>query len=338
VSHACWHRGKRPEFANVRVNYATDRFQSTTGSGLACYTNSRGKLSWGYCDVSIPSTHKLGEVESPSVWRLQFRAVPSKHVVVLSTVARTKQEFFSDLAQQFESSGRNAVLFFVHGYNVTFEDAARRTAQIVYDLKFQGAAIFYSWPSRGAMHAYTVDEQNAEWSQGNLTPFLREFFATCNAESIFLVAHSMGNRALMRALVTLIAESPSIRGRLTEIVLAAPDIDADVFARDIVPAFSSSGAPLTLYASSTDRALAASRRFHGAFRAGDSGHELLVLQGMETVDASNVNTELLGHSYYSGRSVLSDMHSLIQHGTRASARFGLRPVNTAKGCHWEFEP
>ena len=34
----------------------------------------------------------------------------------------------------------------------------RRTAQIAYDLKFEGAPIVYSWPSQEGLLSYTVDE------------------------------------------------------------------------------------------------------------------------------------------------------------------------------------
>src|SRR5262249_2696270 len=34
-------------------------------------------------------------------------------------------------------------------FNVTFEDAVRRRAQIAYDLQFPGTPIRYSWPSQG---------------------------------------------------------------------------------------------------------------------------------------------------------------------------------------------
>jgi esterase/lipase superfamily enzyme len=37
----------------------------------------------------------------------------------------------------------------VHGYNVSFDDAALRTAQLAYDLTFDCPAAFFSWPSKG---------------------------------------------------------------------------------------------------------------------------------------------------------------------------------------------
>lgn len=149
----------------------------------------------------------------------------------------------------------------------------------------------------------------------------------------------MGNRALTRALVSLLNDKPALRTRLKEVILTAPDIDADVFKRDIAPALTATGRPVTLYASSTDLALAASKKVHGYPRAGDSGQGLVVVSGIETIDATLTDTSLLGHSYFAEtKSVLSDMFYLIGNGKRADQRFGLRSVDGEAGRYWEFKP
>ncbi|HEY8360578.1 MAG TPA: alpha/beta hydrolase, partial [Ramlibacter sp.] len=67
-----------------------------------------------------------------------------------------------------------------------------------------------------------------------------------DAPNVYLTAHSMGNRAQTRALVSLLAEKPTLRSRLKEeVILTAPDIDADVFRRDIAPALVKAGRPVT---------------------------------------------------------------------------------------------
>lgn len=324
------------KFAVVRVLYATDR--DYRPHAVETFGNARSKLSLGYCDVSIPRDHRMGELESPSIWRLEFRNDPAKHVVLLKTVIRSKDEFFGELAARVRASARSNAFMFIHGYNVTFEDAARRTAQISYDLAFDGAPVFYSWPSQGTTAAYTVDEQNVEWAQANLRGFLGEFFARSDAQNVYLIAHSMGNRALTRAVASLLTDEPALRNRLKEVILTAPDIDADVFKRDIVPPLTTLGRPVTLYASSEDRALVASKKIHGYPRAGDSGHGLVVVSGVETIDATYVNTSFLGHSYFAeNRSVLSDMFYLIKNGERPDMRFGLRRVDAPAGRYWEFK-
>ncbi len=53
------------------------------------------------------------------------------------------------------------------------------------------------------------------------------------------------------------------KGRFREIVLAAPDIDAGFFRRDSLPRLSLGRSRVTLYTSSADEALSASKCWHG---------------------------------------------------------------------------
>lgn len=160
--------------------------------------------------------------------------------------------------------------------------------------------------------------------------------ATSGAKDVYLIAHSMGSRGLTRALVSLVNNKPEYRSRIREIILAAPDIDAAVFKRDIVPEFVSARLPVTLYASSRDNALMASKEVHGYARAGDSGRGLVVLPGLETIDASDLDTSLLGHSYYGESSVIGDMYRLTQLRKRASERDGLVAVSDRAGRYWKL--
>jgi esterase/lipase superfamily enzyme len=146
----------------VRVFFATDR--SFTGSSKPgeMFAGGRAALNYGICEVSIPRDHRMGELESRSIWRLEFQPDPAKHVVLRRVALQSKDSFFSQVAARVRASPKGNAFIFVHGYNVTFEDAARRTGQISYDLGFEGAPVFYSWPSQGNTAAYTVDEQNVE--------------------------------------------------------------------------------------------------------------------------------------------------------------------------------
>ena len=320
----------------VQVYFATDRNRTESDKPAEMFGTNRAPISYGTCNVSIPGKHTTGELEAP-ILRLEFLEDPSKHVVLLDAVVQTKDKFFSDLSARIRtSSGRNAFLF-VHGYNVTFRDAARRTAQMSHDLQFDGAPVFYSWPSQGAKVAVTVDEQNIEWAQANIKGFLDDFFGRSDADNVFLIAHSMGNRALTRAVASLLAEKPSIRQRLREVILAAPDIDAEVFRRDIAPALTAWNTPVTLYASSDDLTLEASKKIYGYPRAGDSGQGLVVIPGIETIDATGTDTSLFGHSYYAhSRSVLNDISNVIRNGMRAEQRSGLRGIDSSRGRYWVF--
>ncbi|KAB8041555.1 alpha/beta hydrolase [Janthinobacterium aquaticum] len=329
-------------YAVVRTYFATDRRREIGQPPAQRFSSARSGdvagpvISYGVCDISIPRDHRMGQLESPSLWRLELRENPARHVVLLTAEVQQRDQFFSSLAATIAASKRRSAFVFVPGYNVTFEDAARRTGQMAYDLGFDGAPVFYSWPSQGELADYTVDENNIDWSTPHLTAFLADFLQKTDAACIYLIAHSIGSRGLARAVAELHATEPALAQKITEIILTAPDIDADVFRHDIAPRLRSSGRPLTLYASSEDLALAASKAVHGHARAGDSGAGMLILPGMETVDATGVDTGFVKHAYFAEqRSTLSDIYYLIHNNARADQRF-LDAVDGPGGRYWTF--
>ncbi|MFZ4875831.1 alpha/beta hydrolase [Janthinobacterium sp. Mn2066] len=332
-------------YAVVRTYFATDRQRDLGKPPAQRFSGARNApsaeqdtLSYGCCDISIPRDHRMGQLESPSLWRLEFRDDPAKHVVLLTAEVQDAGTFYAALSTQIAgSAGKNAFLF-IHGYNVTFENAARRTGQMAYDLGFDGAPVFYSWPSQGDLSGYTIDENNIEWSTPHLLGFLSDFLDKTAAQHVYLIAHSMGSRGLTRAVAALMAAQPVLAQKITEIILAAPDIDAAIFKNDIAPQLASARNPVTLYASSDDLALAASKAVHGYARAGDSGPGMQIVAGVETIDATKVDTGFVKHMYFAEkRSALSDMFYLIHNQARADQRF-LDPVDTPAGRYWMFRP
>jgi esterase/lipase superfamily enzyme len=321
------------------------------------YGGERGALEMGTCDVTIPGKHEIGEVEAPSIWRLEFREDPTKHVVFMGAEPVESGAFFKQLQERVGRSPRKDAFVFVHGFNVAFEDAAKRTAQIAYDLSFEGAPIFFSWPSQGSAFDYTVDKENSEWAATDIRDFLKQVADHSGAEQIHLIAHSMGNRALTYALRGMSVERPGqkqppadqaqspgsrvwLKQRFNEIVLTAPDIDADIFRTQIAPAVTKVANRVTLYASSHDQALKLSKEINGYPRAGDSGDGLVVVKGIDTIDVSAVDTSLVGHSYYgSSDTVLTDIWDLIKCAKSPDLRESLRPRDYAGGLkYWVFEP
>jgi esterase/lipase superfamily enzyme len=285
------------------------------------YGNERGELEFGQCEVTIPKTHVKGELETKSILRFERQNDPQRHIALQCVMSQPEAEFFENLRSRIAQSPRKEAMVFIHGYNVSFEDAARRTGQVAHDLEFQGAPIFYSWPSQAGLLQYTVDETNVVWTVPHLKQFLLDVVRRTDAESVNVIAHSMGNRALTSALRELTFELQDETRLFNQVVLAAPDIDAEIFRRDIAPAITKTAHGVTLYASSKDRALMASKRVHGYPRAGDSQPTLTVLPKIDTIDVSEVDTSLLGHSYYGGsRQILDDIGLLMREGLPASRR------------------
>ncbi len=325
-------------FTIVKVFYATDRKATGVSDPNEKYGGDRGTLVLGEAEISIPRDHRLGELEGPSIWRLEFSEDPERHVILKAAAEVIPEVFYKNVREKVAAAPDKSAFIFVHGYNVLFKDAARRTAQMSYDLGFPGAPVFYSWPSQGTTLGYTYDENNIQWTQPTLKKFIKEFAEQSEAENLYLVAHSMGNRALTGAVKELVQENPDIRNRFREIILAAPDIDAEIFMRDIAPFIVSATPTVTLYASSNDKALIASKQVHGYARAGDSGGGLVIANGIDTIDSSNAETDFVGHAYYaSSKSIIADIFNLIHLRKRPDQRPGLKAITEQSGRYWEFK-
>jgi esterase/lipase superfamily enzyme len=119
----------------------------------------------------------------------------------------------------------------------------------------------------------------------------------------------MGADATSRAIAEL-----GERGKMfDQIILAAPDIDRDVFRTQLAPRLAAAANRTTMYCSQQDFALIASKTFNDAPRAGDSSRGVLVAPGMDTIDASTIDTDLLGHSYYGDcMPLIEDLRQMIE--------------------------
>ena len=301
------------------------------------FTAERGALELGVCEVNVPAQHEVEELAGASILHLEFEHDPLKNVVLLDAQSQTADEFYADMRSCIDRAERKEALVFIHGYNVTFSDAARRTAQLAYDLQFDGVPAFFSWPSQGSLLGYLVDETNVAWSVPHLKEFLVGVAKQSGARSVHLVAHSMGNRALASALKELSYEMGPDGPKFDDVVLTAPDIDAETFKQDLAPSIVKAAGRVTLYASSNDEALLFSKKVHGYARAGESGAQLVLVPGMDTIDVSAVDTSLLGHSYYGDNyTVLADLYDLLNNGRPPAERQWLRSTQLGQWVYWVF--
>ncbi len=337
------------EWEIVPVFYGTDRAEKPTPQRLD-YGSERGRrLALGRALVTVPKAHKVPSIERP--WAIRVFNVtlyeeaedPNRHFTMDEIKALSEDEFLGLVRERLKGSARykDHAFIFVHGYNTSFDYAVYRTAQIAYDLKFDGAAFAYSWPSGGGLASYTYDRE----SSGQAEPYLREFVelvaTRTGAKSVSIIAHSMGNQPILQVLKDL-RRAPPEDVRISQIVLAAPDVDRDNFeniARDIQGLASG----VTLYAASNDRALTVSRKFYGGVpRAGDvPSTGPLVLPGIDTIDVSASSMDSLGlnHSGYAeNNEILKDIAALIATGTRPPKMRTptLEEVETAKGAYWRY--
>lgn len=295
-----------------------------------------GALELGTVVVSIPvQNHRIARIEMPSLLRGELYPDPLRHFVIQDVNPMDQGAFFGELHDVVAASEKKEAFLFIHGYNNTFAYAAMRLAQIVYDVGFEGAPILYSWPSKGAAALYTYDKENADWSAGNLAGFLGDLRRESGAEQIHVLAHSMGSRVFSAAFP--LAIEPVLEGVepvFSELILAAPDLDSDTFERFIAPRLMKRSRRVTLYASERDEALLASVQVNGQRRAGMAGDNIVILDGMDTVDVTPVAG---GHAYIadSGR-VLGDLVDVVKNRLSATDRATLSPRERGGHRYWEL--
>src|SRR5262249_896224 len=280
--------------------------------------------SLGVCNVTIPPDHRVGEVERPFIASIpvvrRFSPSledPNKHVVIQGIAPLSRDGFLRQLRPRIAAARSREAFIFVHGFNTSFAKACRRTAQLANDLKaFEGIPLMYSWASVGSPspRAYTADEGTIDWSVPHFEGFLGMVASETGATTVHLIAHSMGSRLLAATLQSL-SKKAALPPQLGQLVCAAADMDAATFKSRYLPAFKSFPKRTTSYVSANDEALRLARQVALYARVGEAGRNILVTEGMDTIDVSPVDTTLLGHDYLATKAVFRDLFELLRHGT-----------------------
>jgi esterase/lipase superfamily enzyme len=339
------------EWDVVPVFYGTDRVHKDEPKRITYTSERAGRLELGRALVTVPKTHQVPNIERPFAIRVPFTKItiyeqaedPKLHFTIREIKSLTREQFL-DLVRERIGGGtayKDQAVVFVHGYNTTFDYALFRTAQMAYDLKFDGASFLYSWPSEAGLMGYGYDRESSEQAEPYLRAYIELVVKETGAKSVSVIAHSMGNMPLLRVLQSL---GPSLPPgvQLNQIILAAPDVDRNLFA-NLAANIQQYGRGVTLYCSSNDRAMAAARRVAGGVpRAGDVPADgPIVLAGIDTIDVSQASTDYLAlnHSFYAEKgALLNDIGLLLQTGERPPEKRIpiLQRIATPKGDFWRY--
>ena len=296
------------------------------------------QIHYGSCEVTVPKSHRIGSTGSP--WWKFILTDDRLKLEPKSLKLLDETSFFASIQQSLQAHDldENSALVFIHGFNVSFEAAALQSAQIGVDLQIRGIMAFYSWPSKGKFAGYTADEATIEASEQYITEFLIDLVQKSGVKKVHIIAHSMGNRGLLRAMQRILFKVQSDASDISfgQIFLAAPDVDPDLF-QGVAEAYKQLAERTTLYVSSKDKALVASRIIHNESRVGFSP-PITVVEGIDTVDVSDIDLTLLGHGYFAEqRNVLNDIHNLLMDNTPPDKRFSLIPQQVSEKKYWKFK-
>ena len=331
------------------IYFATNRKRDDKQKGRIAFGSerSRDKLTLGVVKVVVPPPQPSANArrtggKSQTV-ELQISDV--RQLAIQPAVISTADEM-ARAARQRAFGARTYLgqaLVFVHGYNVSFDNAIRRAGQLAYDLKFDGPVFVFSWPTRESVLSYVGARDSAQLSADALREFIERVVAETKAERIHIIAHSMGSVALNEALFTL---EPAALAKLNlgELVLASPDLDPDLFQRTY-RRLQERGARGTIYAAESDWALWLSSELRGQPQLGyiPAGGPTRLVAGTDLIDITAVNSDVfsMNHDIYANSpAVISDLRRLLKEGQLPpdERTAELEKVPAADGFYWRYQP
>jgi len=205
----------------VRVWYGTNRLllteTPTDGDAVIDVVSGLGesgdRLRLGRADVWLPKLIEQGgdreRGETPHVQgSISADSDKLAEYVFLTRITSTGREnFVTTLQGALSDQDSSGILLFIHGFNVQFDEALVRAAQLSTDLSREnsfdiGVPVLYSWPSAGAL---SLDDYQGDRARSlAAAPYLEEFLDILTEDlttsRVNIIAHSMGNRVLTQAL------------------------------------------------------------------------------------------------------------------------------------------
>lgn len=328
----CYRRAlrlRKESAAEVVVQWGTPRVLDGPQDALtsSSFSHRLGhQLYLGRAHVLVPGG-VLSDAASQPLWDPSFPELgraTKVEALHLRSLRILSPHGFGRLAARQQRSAQlhpDAALVFVHGFNVSFEAALQRAAQLRRDLNFDGPLFVFSWPSRGQPWQYFADRNTALASVDALAEFLIAVERSCAASRIHVIAHSMGNRVMLPALLRVATRpTSSLAQRLGEIVMAAPAVPMAEFTAALDRLLALQLRRLTLYAAECDLAMSVGKLAELAVLAGHTRDGApLIHHGLTSIDitaAGKPDRLALNHDLFTANPVMNeDLRMLLRHGS-----------------------
>lgn len=148
--------------AKVKIIYGTNR-KKTNDSLPKSQFNSRlnNKITYGVVEVEIPESHLIGNIRdngsttsflSLSYWKNWLFGEDQTSDFLVSDNTQLEFSELQDLIRDKMHKDERTGFIYIHGFATSFDFAAKRTAQLAFDLKqYNGVPMFFSWPSVGSI-------------------------------------------------------------------------------------------------------------------------------------------------------------------------------------------
>jgi len=206
----------------VTVYVATTRERILPGQNV--FTSGRApNLNYAEFTISIPPGHRAGTIEWPG-----SPPDPARSFVTVRQTALDEATFRRRIGSE-TARGKRDVGVFVHGYNTNFQEALFRLAQLSADAQPTTVPVLFAWPSEAVITGYVADKDAVTYSRDYLAHVLSMLAGERSVREVAVAGHSMGAWLTMETLRQLrLQRRDSVVDKL-QVVLAAPDIDLDVF-------------------------------------------------------------------------------------------------------------
>jgi esterase/lipase superfamily enzyme len=332
--------GVSTAFATIPILFITDRATLQTTDAAMYFGASRqaAGVTFGQVEVRMPAeSFSAGDPVSAGIRMTSVEDSSEGISVTLPTLfaADKLSEKIAQYKAQLPAQAPVRVLLFIHGFNVSYRDSVQAAARLAWGLRLDVLPIAVTWPSQAKILRYWQDEQSIDPSKERLRPILQQLFSHATVDEVIVVAHSMGTRLTTRVLSDLELQKAPIQ-KLSRIAFAAADLNEEEI-RELWPRLQ----PMpkkgwTIYTSSNDFALMASRIVHSRSPVGDSRDRVFTLPPADTVDASAVAPALrgYGHSYLIDNPLLqTDLRRWILPGAPVAQR-GLKQETRPPATFW----
>ncbi len=317
-----------------KVLYGTSRRRADSTSTAKFYTSRTSGRSGerGWVKVALP----LEPNADPFAAGGGSKSRNGEYITLHEMNEQSKEDFLFDLNERVLMSSHSETFVFVHGHGVSFDDAARQTARLAHELKFDGVPVFYSWPAEGTKFGYLADIHPDPQAMNDFRLFVDEVIDHSGAEKIHFIAYGVGARILLTTLDEIGREnSGRTNWSVDEVILSVPDMTRSDFLNKADGAGKVAGR-VTLYASNQDPGLKLAKLLDGRPRAGDTTYRPPVANDVDTIDVSIAgDTNFLPGRGMGASTILTDMRALIWHDLSPSERCMLE-AQSRKGL-WAYD-
>jgi esterase/lipase superfamily enzyme len=263
----------------------------------------------------------------------------------------TKANFISLVKSRLDRCAQKDVYLYVHGFNNSFYDAIARSAILWHSIGRQGVFMAYTWPAGyGGPFGYFYDRESGEFTIFHLREMIRTLVETPGLERLHIIAHSRGTDVATTALrelnIALRARGQNVQQalKLETLMLAAPDLDLEVFSQRFwLENLGAAAKRTVVYFSSEDDAIGLSNWLFGSkTRIGTlskipfSPQQVKLIEQMPQIQLveCQVNGFASSHAYVFGNpAAMSDVVAVLRDRKDVGAANG-RPLESRGNGTW----